>query len=101
MMRAGFLEGRCVAIADMTGRKQPDHNGSRGLSGDDAARTVLDDDAVGRWHAKLGRRVQEYVRMRLASRDLGSAEHSPLEELGHVKNLKTEGEPVRRGGRRD
>src|SRR6201986_1917053 len=101
MMRAGLFEGRGITIADMSGREQSDHNGARGLSRNDPARAVLDDDAIGRRHSNLSRGMQEDVGMRLAARDLRSAEHPSLEEPGHLKNVETDGEPVRRGGRCD
>ena len=94
IVRAGPFKCCGMAVADMSCGKQPNHRAARRPSGDDATCTVFDDNAFARRHSDFGRCVQENVRMRLASCDVGSAEHPPVKQGRHFQNLKTEGEPV-------
>src|SRR5262249_23334158 len=101
VMCTGLSEPCGVSLADMSCREQPDHRGACSPSRNDAVCAVFDDNAIARSHADFRRRMQENVRVRLASRNAGGTEHSNFKELRHVKNLKTDGEPVWRGGRCD
>jgi hypothetical protein len=68
-----------MTIADMRRRQQTNHGGACGTARDDAARTILDDNAFARRHADFGSRMQENVRVRLASRNVQCAEDAAFE----------------------
>lgn len=89
MIGAGLPEPRIVARLDMPRRRESDHRGAGGARGRDTADTVLDHDAVTGLDAKPLGRVQEDVGVRFAARDIGSTEHPPLEQRGHVQDLET------------
>src|SRR5580692_1955389 len=71
---AGVFEPCAMTVADMSCREQSNHGGACLTARDDAACTIFDDNAFARRYPDFGRRMQENVRVRLASRNVQSAE---------------------------
>ena len=66
-----------------------------------SAHILAEDNAFARRYPDFGRRMQEDVRVGLASRNVDSAEDAAFEQLRHFQNFKRDSQPLWGRGRCD
>ena len=95
-MRAGDGESRRMAIADVGTCQKPDDRHPGCNASLDTANAILDDETGGRISPHAFCRVQEDIRVRFATRDLGRAVDVRAEKCCQIQNIETESKPIGR-----